>query len=390
MKRIALLGSTGSVGEQTLAVAAAFPERFRISALAAGRRIEKLAAQVQAFAPELVATADPEGAEELRARLDSAQKLPEIVSGAEGLLAVALHPAELLVSALVGAVGLAPTLAALRAGRNTALANKEALVMAGALFGREREKSGAQLLPVDSEHSAVFQLLEGRRAEDLVRIQLTASGGPFRTWSSERIAKARVEQALAHPNWSMGPKISVDSATMMNKSLEIVEARWLFDLPPERISVLVHPQSIVHSLVELRDGSLLAQLGVPDMKQPIALALSWPERLPPLAPLLDLAALGRLDFEAPDEQRFPCLALARLALAGSETAPAALNAANEEAVAAFLDGRLSFGRIAEVNARTLDTYLQAHSGLRAETLEDVLAADAAGRREAKALIEAYA
>lgn len=390
MKRIALLGSTGSVGEQTLAVAAAFPERFRISALAAGRRIEKLAAQVQAFAPELVATADPAGAEELRARLGRMEKMPEILTGEAGLLAVALHPAELLVSALVGAVGLAPTLAALRAGRHTALANKEALVMAGALFGREREKSGARLLPVDSEHSAVFQLLEGRSVDDLVRIQLTASGGPFRTWPRERIAKAGIEQALDHPNWSMGPKISIDSATMMNKSLEIIEARWLFDLPPERISVLVHPQSIVHSLVELRDGSLLAQLGVPDMKQPIALALSWPERLPPLAPLLDLAALGRLDFEAPDEERFPCLALARRALAGAETAPAVLNAANEEAVAAFLDGRLPFGRIAEVNSRTLDAYLQAHPGGRAETLEDVLDADAIGRRQARALLEAYA
>ncbi len=389
--RIALLGSTGSIGEQTLEVVAAFPERFEVVALAAGRRIARLAEQVQALRPHLVAVATDPGAFELRARLcEAGVAAPEIVVGDAGLIAVAEFEADKVVAALVGAVGLRPTLAAVRAGRDVALANKEVLVMAGALFQRELRCSGVRLLPVDSEHSAIFQALEGQRTEDLSRIVLTASGGPFRTWPAARIAAASTQQALAHPNWDMGPKISIDSATLMNKALEVIEARWLFDVSPAQVDVVVHPQSIVHSLVEFVDGSLLAQLGHPDMKPPIALALSHPERLPLETKRLDLAEIGRLDFEAPDRARFPCLDLAWRALAGAETAPAVLNAANEEAVAAFLDGRISFPCIARVNTRVLDAHLSAHAGQRIEQLEQVLAADAEGRSAARRQLEELA
>jgi 1-deoxy-D-xylulose-5-phosphate reductoisomerase len=375
-----VLGSTGSVGEQSLAVAGAFPERYRVVALAAGRNVEKLAAQVRRFGPELVSVADAGAAEELRRRL-GARPVP-IAVGAEGLEAVATHAADLVVAGLVGAVGLRPTLAAIRAGRDVALANKEVLVMAGALVLREARARGVTLLPVDSEHSAIFQALAGQRREDLARLILTASGGPFRTWSAERIAGATVKQALAHPNWEMGPKISVDSATLMNKGLEVVEARWLFDVAPEQVEVVVHPQSIVHSLVEFVDGSLLAQLGVPDMRVPIAVALAHPERLPLGLPRLDLAQLGRLDFEAPDRERFPCLELAFEALRGDEAAPAVLNAANELAVAAFLDGRIPLPAIAEVDAGVLGAHLARRAGAALRDLDDVVEADAWARARA--------
>ena len=389
MKRLALLGSTGSIGEQTLSVAEAFPERFRVTALAAGRRVEKLAAQVRRLRPELVAVADAEAAGALRAALGA--EAPKIEWGEAGLEAVATHDADLVVSALVGAVGLRPTLAAIRAGRDVALANKEVLVTAGALVLREVRAHGVRLLPVDSEHSAIFQVLAGQRRADLRRIVLTASGGPFRTWTAERIAAATIEQALAHPNWNMGPKITIDSATLMNKGLEVIEARWLFDVPAERIDVVVHPQSVVHSLVEMEDGSWLAQLGVPDMRGPIAVALAWPERLPlldaggPLADLaqLDLAATGRLDFEAPDPVRFPCLGLAYAALAADEAAPAALNAANEVAVAAFLDGRITFPEIAATNAAVLEAHRARAGGAVLRDLGDVVEADAWARARAR-------
>jgi 1-deoxy-D-xylulose-5-phosphate reductoisomerase len=280
-------------------------------------------------------------------------------------------------------VGLAPTLAAIRAGRDVALANKEVLVMAGALVLREARARGVRLLPVDSEHSAIFQALSGQRAEDLERIVLTASGGPFRGWPAERIAGASVEQALAHPNWAMGPKITIDSATLMNKGLEVIEARWLFDVAAERIDVVVHPQSVVHSLVEMRDGSWLAQLGVPDMRVPIAVALAYPGRLPLLEggglERLDLVRVARLDFEAPDPARFPCLGLAYAALASDEIAPAVLNAANEEAVAAFLARRIPFPAIADTNAAVLAAH-RAGGALR--DLRDVLDADAWARARA--------
>jgi 1-deoxy-D-xylulose-5-phosphate reductoisomerase len=325
--------------------------------------------------------AEPEGAKELAERLGGAPEC-EVAVGAEGLVAAATHPADLVVAGLVGAVGLRPVLAAVRAGRDVALANKEVLVVAGALVVRAVRERGVRLLPVDSEHSAVFQALAGQRREDLRRIVLTASGGPFRTWSAERIARATAREALAHPNWDMGPKITVDSASLMNKGLEVIEARWLFDVPAERIDVVVHPQSIVHSLVELVDGSLLAQLGLPDMRVPIALALAWPERLPLDGPRLDLAAVGRLAFEAPDAQRLPSRELARAALAGGEAAPAVLNAANEVAVEAFLAGRTAFGAIAAANARVLERFLARSGPPRAWSLEELLEADAWARSEA--------
>ena len=381
MKRLALLGSTGSIGEQTLSVVAEFPERFRVTALAAGRNVAKLAEQVRRFRPERVALADAEGARELRARLG--RETPELEVGAAGLVAVAEHPADLVVAGLVGALGLAPTLAAIRAGRDVALANKEVLVMAGALVRRELVASGTRLLPVDSEHSAIFQALAGQRREDVARLVLTASGGPFRCWPAEKIARASVSEALAHPNWRMGPKITIDSATLANKALEVIEARWLFDVEPEQVSVVVHPQSIVHSLVELVDGSVLAQLGLPDMRVPIACALAWPERLPLDGPRLELGQVGQLDFEPPDLERFPCLALAWRALAGAETGPAVLNAANEEAVAAFLASRIRLPDIAAVNERVLDAYLAAHGGAAVLGLEDVLMADAWARESAR-------
>jgi 1-deoxy-D-xylulose-5-phosphate reductoisomerase len=382
---LAVLGSTGSIGEQTLAVAAAFPERFRVRALAAGRSVAKLAAQVERFRPELVSVSDAARAEELRARLGGARL--EIAVGDDGLEAVARCGADVVVAALVGAVGLRPTLAAVRAGRRVALANKEVLVMAGALVVREAARAGAELLPVDSEHSAVFQALAGQRREDVARIVLTASGGPFRTWPAERIARATVDEALRHPNWEMGPKITIDSATLMNKGLEAIEARWLFDLPPERVGVLVHPESIVHSLVELVDGSVLAQLALPDMRGPIALALTWPERLPLDVARLDLATQGSLTFEAPDPARFPCLGLAYEALRGGEAAPAALNAANEVAVAAFLAGEAPFPAIAAVDAAVLESFL-ARPEAELGDLDDVLAVDDWARRAARERLSA--
>jgi len=389
VKRLSILGATGSIGEQTLAVVQAFPERFRVTAMAAGRRVEKLAGAIRRFRPELVAVADAQAAGELRDLLGA--DAPKIEWGEAGLDAVAVHDADLVVSALVGAVGLRPSLAAIRAGRDVALANKEVMVMAGALVLRELRTHGGRLLPVDSEHSAVFQALAGQRREDLRRIVLTASGGPFRTWSIERIAAAGVEQALEHPNWSMGPKITIDSATLMNKGLEVIEARWLFDVPAQQIDVVVHPQSVVHSLVEMNDGSWLAQLGVPDMRGPIAVALAWPERLPLLdvgdsladLPRLDLAAVARFDFEEPDATRFPCLPLAYAALAADEAAPAVLNAANEESVAAFLAGRIPFPAIAATNASVLEAHVARAARGGIGDLDDVLAADAWARALAR-------
>lgn len=387
-KRLVLLGSTGSIGEQTLDVVSEFANRYEVTAMAAGRNVEKLAEQVRRFRPGLVSVADEEDAAELRTRLDGADV--EIVTGAEGLAAVATHPADMVVSGLVGAVGLAPTLAAIRAGRDIALANKEVMVMAGALILREVKAHEVRLLPVDSEHSAIFQALAGQRAADVERIILTASGGPFRTWDDARIAEATVEEALNHPNWNMGPKISIDSASLMNKGLEVIEARWLFDVTPEQVDVIVHPQSIVHSLVEYRDGSVLAQLGLPDMRVPIAVALAHPERLPLDLPRLDLAALARLDFEAPDRKRFPCLQLAFDALAADEAAPAVLNAANEVAVEAFLDGRIRFPAIAATNGAVLEAHIERGLVSELQSLDDVLAADAWAREVAAGVVAAEA
>ena len=381
-RRLVVLGSTGSIGEQTLAVAAEFPDRYEVVGLAAGRNLAKLAEQVRRFRPGVVSTADAAGADELRARL-GADAPAEIGSGADGLERVAVHEADFVMAALVGALGLRPTLAAIRAGRDIGLANKEVMVTAGALVRREVAAHGGSLLPVDSEHSAIFQCLAGQRREDVDRLILTASGGPFRTWDAARIAQATVKQALDHPNWDMGSKISIDSATLMNKGLEVVEARWLFDMPPKRIDVVIHPQSIIHSLVEFTDGSVLAQLGLPDMRGPIAVALEYPRRLPLDLPRLDLTAVGRLDFETPDTKRFPCLDLAFAALAADEAAPAVLNAANEIAVAAFLAGEIPFPGIAAANAAVLDAHGSAATDRTLRDLDDVAEADGWARAHAR-------
>jgi 1-deoxy-D-xylulose-5-phosphate reductoisomerase len=323
-----------------------------------------------------VSVADPAEVPAIRAALG---REVEVVSAESGLLAVATEPADLVVAGLVGAVGLPPVLAAIRAGRSIGLANKEVMVMAGAMVRREAEARGVDIIPIDSEHSAIFQCLAGSRANEIERLILTCSGGPFRTWSQGQIAEATVEQALAHPNWSMGDKISIDSATLMNKGLEVIEARWLFDVPAERVDVVVHPQSIVHSLVEYCDRSVLAQLGLPDMRVPIAVALAHPDRIELDLPRLELAELARLDFERPDRERFPCLDLAYRAVSGSEAAPAVLNAANEIAVAAFLERQIDFPAIADLNTAVLGAHLKDHLGERVDDLEAVLTADGWGR-----------
>ena len=382
MKTVALLGSTGSIGRNVCAVVRQFPERFRLTALAAGRNIELLAQQVVEFRPDCVSVAEESLAAPLAALLPAACRA-EIVWGEAGLCQAASQAeADITVTAVVGAAGLQPTLAAIRAGKDIGLANKETLVMAGRLVMAEVRRQGVRLLPIDSEHSAIFQALEAGRAQDVSRLLLTASGGPFRTLSAAELEQAGPEAALAHPNWSMGKKISIDSATLMNKGLEVIEARWLFDVPPERIEVVVHPQSIVHSLVEYQDGSLVAQLGIPDMRIPIAYALTYPERMPLALPRLDLNRCGSLDFEAPDDQRFPALRLAYEALQQGGTRPAALNAANEVAVAAFLDGRIFFPHITRIVAQTLD---QCGEGDDCD-LEAIMAADAEARRVAAQLV----
>ena len=314
MRKLAVLGSTGSIGVTTLAVAERFPEQFQVVALAAGRNVAKLVEQVRRFQPDLVSLATEDDARALKDQLP--QFGGTVLCGAEGLLATATHPeADMLMAALVGAVGLPPTLAGIRAGKTIALANKEALVIAGELMTREAKRSGVSLLPVDSEHNAIFQALQGQTRERVKRILLTASGGPFRQRPTAELADVSVEEALQHPTWKMGNKITIDSATLMNKGLEVIEARWLFDLPPEQVSVIVHPQSIVHSMVEYVDGSVLAQLGIPDMAVPISYILAYPDRLPlEHLPGLDLTAVAQLEFSAPDFDKFPCLGLAYAAL----------------------------------------------------------------------------
>ncbi|MGE5638674.1 MAG: 1-deoxy-D-xylulose-5-phosphate reductoisomerase [Clostridia bacterium] len=372
---VTILGATGSIGASTLDVLARHPGRFRAFALTAHSAAEPLLAACVAHRPRYAVLA---GVEESRAlKKTFAEAGTELLFGAAALEEVAAHPdCHAVMAAIVGAAGLRPALAAARAGKKILLANKEALVMAGPVFVGAARAGGAQVLPVDSEHNAVFQCLSDTRF--VRRILLTASGGPFRGVSSDKLRAVTPDEACAHPNWVMGRKISVDSATMMNKGLEVIEARWLFDVEPERIEVVVHPQSIVHSLVEYLDGSVLAQLSNPDMRVPIAHALAHPERIESGARPLDLALLKSLSFEAPDEQRFPCLPLAYAALRAGGSAPAVLNAANEVAVEAFLARRLPFTSIARVIEGTL---AQLGAG-RAETLEDVLAADREARRAA--------
>ena len=382
MKCIALLGSTGSIGVNVLEIVRQFPGRYKIAAMAAGTNVSLLAQQVREFRPELISVLDERRAQELAA-LVPAEYRPKIVFGLEGNKQVAsFGSAEITVTAVVGAAGLLPTLAAIEAGKDIGLANKETLVMAGRIVMEAVRAKGVRLLPIDSEHSAIFQAMEAGRKKDLKKIILTASGGPFRGMKTDQLLQVTKEQALRHPNWSMGRKISIDSATLMNKGLEVIEARWLFEVAAEAIEVVVHPQSIIHSLVEYQDGSVLAQLGIPDMKIPIAYALSYPERLPLQLQSLQLSQCASLDFFEPDYQCFPALRLAFSALRRGGTAPAVLNAANEVAVAAFLASRISFPQIAETVSRTMDIIEQGSE----ESLEDILQADARAREAAQTLI----
>ncbi|MEO5367195.1 MAG: 1-deoxy-D-xylulose-5-phosphate reductoisomerase [Magnetococcus sp. WYHC-3] len=380
-KAIAILGSTGSIGQSALDVIDAQPQRFRVAALAAGRQVETLLQQARRFRPRVVALSDAAAA--ARASDELFGSGIQVLTGGEGVCEAArLDEVTMTLSAIVGAAGLEPTLSAIAAGKDIALANKECLVMAGSLFMDEVARHGVRLIPVDSEHSAMFQSLDHRASVE--RLVLTASGGPFRGWDRAALAKVTREQALRHPNWSMGPKITVDSATIMNKGLEVIEAAWLFGMPADRISVVVHPESIIHSMVEYVDGSVMAQMGMPDMRTPIAVALAWPERVATRVPRLDLAQWGRLNFHpAPDPTVFPCLELAYDALRRGGTAPATLNAANEVAVAAFLEGRIPFLAIAELNRAVL-------TGRPAQAmtcLEDVRQADLQARHAAREWVE---
>lgn len=383
MMRLAVLGSTGSIGVSTLAIVERFPERFRVVALAAGKNLSKLKEQVLRFQPTIVSLTSEADAKDLRLQLPDFRG--EILWGEQGLLAVATHTeAEMVMAALVGAVGLAPTLAAIRAGKTIALANKEALVISGELMTREAKRYGVRILPVDSEHNAIFQALHGYQRTQVKRIILTASGGPFLHRAAEELETVSVEEALQHPTWKMGSKITIDSASLMNKGLEVIEARWLFDIPPEQVSVIIHPQSIVHSMVEYIDGSVLAQLGIPDMTIPISYILAYPERLP-LAhlPSLDLTAAAQLTFFQPDFEKFPCLRLAYDALKQGGTCPAVLNAANEVSVESFLAGRLRFTDIAFINEHVL----QEHNAQIVSDLEVLLEADRWARAQAHAAVE---
>jgi len=381
---VAILGSTGSIGMSTLDVVRRHPDRFRVVALAARSNGSRLLEQCLEFGPLVAALADPVAASRLRKELDRHDCTTRVLAGETGLEAAASLPEAFhVMAAIVGAAGLKPTLAAASSGKRVLLANKESLVCAGRLLMEAVSRSGAELVPIDSEHNAVFQCLPqpavaGTLAAGVRRIVLTASGGPLRAWSAEALEAVTPEQAVAHPNWSMGRKISVDSATLMNKGLELIEACWLFGVAPSLVDVVVHPQSVIHSMVEYTDGSVLAQLGNPDMRTPIAHAMGWPERIDSGVKSLDLVEVGRLDFEAPDLERFPCLRLARESAEAGGTAPTVLNAANEVAVAAFLEGRLNFTDIAGV----IDSVLNQHQVRPVRELADALAADGWAREAA--------
>ncbi len=383
MKGISILGSTGSIGCNSLKVIEHLKE-FRVVALAAGRNMAKFAEQVAQFRPEIASCENDECAELLLRELRGlGVEPPQILTGEAGLVEAAVHPlADIVISATVGAVGFVPTLRAIEAGKRVALANKETLVMAGELMTAAAERSGAEILPVDSEHNAIHQCLRGERRTEVKRLVLTASGGPFRTRAKEDVANASRSEALAHPNWKMGEKITIDSATLMNKGLEVIEAKWLFGFDADQISVIVHPQSVVHSMVEMIDGSIIAQMGKTDMRHPIQYALTYPDRKLSCLEPLDLGKLGSLSFEEPDLDRFPCLGLAYNALRMGGTSAAALNAANEVAVQAFLDEKIAFGEIARINAAVVE----AHESRPAATLENVLLADEWARTRAIMLL----
>ncbi len=389
VRGVAVLGSTGSIGRSTLAVIAEHPERFRVASLGAHRNWQIAVEQAQACNPDTLVLIDETAAENARLALRACGSKTRVESGSAALAAAVTDAGvDIVMAAIVGAAGLLPTLAGVRAGKRVLLANKEALVMAGRLLMDEVRAAGAQLIPIDSEHNAIFQCmpagyLPGEPALGVTHVVLTASGGPFRTTPASEMTQVTPDQACAHPKWKMGRKISVDSATLMNKGLEVIEATLLFSLPESRVEIVVHPQSVVHSLVQYADGSMLAQLGAPDMRTPIAQALAWPERITSGVQSLDLAVIGRFDFEPPDHRRFPAVELARSAARAGGTAPALLNAANEVAVQAFLDGRLNFTGIAAV----IDQVLQHIDASPVKTLDDVLEADAAARRSAAALIE---
>ena len=388
MKRISILGSTGSIGCSALDVVASHPDRLKVVGLAAGTNVNGFVQQVRQFKPQLVAMGSPRSMEEVKEALGSGTNLGEIFgpSGSEGLEAVALHPdADIVLCATSGTAALQAVLAAIRAGKTIALANKEVLVMAGAVMMEEARIHDATILPVDSEHNAIHQCLHGRAVRDVKRLILTASGGPFRDWSVDKLRGVRPDEALNHPTWNMGPKITVDSSTLMNKGLEVIEARWLFDIGPDRIDVVVHPQSVVHSFVELCDGSMIAQLGVTDMRLPIQYALSYPDRWETQLPSLDLTACGRLEFSQPDVSRFPCLDLAYRALQGGSAPPVILNAANEISVEAFLAGRLSFLGIPSLIEQTLEGG-EREGWSEVESLAAVIEVDAWARRFSRGLV----
>ena len=377
MKGLSILGSTGSVGTNVLRVVDAFPDRLRVVALAAGRNVERLAEQIARYQPRAVSVSTPEARDALARLVDLSGV--RVGVGEEGAVAVATaDDASMVVAAAVGAVGLVPTYRALEAGKDVALANKETLVMAGELMVAESRAHGGRLLPIDSEHCALHQCLDGRGPQEVRRLVLTASGGPFRTRPRETFDRITREEALCHPTWSMGRKITIDSATLMNKGLEVIEARWLFGVEAERVAVLIHPQSVVHSMVEFVDGTVMAQLGVTDMRLPIQYALSHPERWEAAIPGLDFDRPLALEFQPPDHERFPCLELAYGALRAGGSMPAVLNAANEEAVGAFLDERAAFTTIASCVAEVMGDHRPASLG----ALDDVLAADAWARQRA--------
>ncbi len=381
MKKLSILGSTGSIGVSTLEIVSAYRDRFDVVALTGGNNLELLKKQIEEFNPQVAAVITEDSAGKLRKMVRGART--EILSGIPGMITAATaSDATMVVAAIVGAAGLVPTVAAIRAGKDVALANKETLVTAGHLIMNMVKEQGVRLYPVDSEHSAVFQSLQGHRSEDVKRVILTASGGPFFQYPSRKLAEVSIDDALNHPNWSMGKKITIDSATMMNKGLEVIEAKWLFHVPVEKVSVVIHPQSIIHSLVEYVDGCVMAQLGTPDMKAPIAYALTVPERVPTGVRGLNLAELGSLTFFEPDMERFPALKLAYRAVGDGESMPAVMNAANEVAVEAFLSGSIRFLDIARIIEKTMD----AHQPHALTSIEEVLHADRWGRMKAKELL----
>lgn len=385
---VAILGSTGSIGCNSLRVIESLTNRMRVVALAAGANVERLADQIAAHLPELVSVDSEAAAHDLRAQLFARNiDLPRIVTGEAGLVEVATHPqADCVISATVGAVGFLPTLKALEMGKRVALANKETLVMAGELMTRAAKKSGAELLPVDSEHNALHQCLRGERREEVRRIILTASGGPFRTKNRAEMKLASVSEAMRHPTWNMGAKITIDSATLMNKGLEVIEAHWLFGFGPDEIDILVHPESVVHSMIEMVDGSVIAQMGVTDMRHAIQYALTYPERHSCQLPPLDLTRVSGLHFEAPDLDRFPCISLAYRALSAGGTLPAAMNAANEEAVSAFINERICLTEIPQI----IETVMNDHSIEPVKDIQTILDADRNARSAAVTAIERLA